>query len=135
MIEETNNLIYGTAELADLVLRNPDVQALLRSKAKFDLLLLHAHMTDSLLGYEISEIIKLKLTLNIINFFSIANYYQIPSIIISTGGSAKFIDAIVGNPFNPSYVPHAYLGYTTHMNFRDRLINTLVALFDEITYR
>lgn len=114
-IEETTNLIYGTAELADLTLKNQEVQKLLRSDATFDLLILHAHMTDSLLG--------------------IANHYQIPSIILSTTGSTKYTDEVVGNPFNPSYVPHLFVGFMDHMSFKERLINSLVAMFDEITYR
>lgn len=68
-------------------------------------------------------------------FYSIANYYQIPSIVLSTSGSVKYTDEIVGNPFNPSYVPHAFLGFIERMNLKERLINSLVAVFDEITYR
>jgi glucuronosyltransferase len=68
------------------------------------------------------------------SLLGIANYYQIPSIVISPTGTMRHTDEFVGNPFNPSYNPQRYSEYSDRMCLKQRLINTITAIFDELSY-
>lgn len=51
-----NNLIFGTAAMADYALGHPKVQELLSLEASFDLLLVDHVLCDSLLGFSCIEL-------------------------------------------------------------------------------
>ena len=115
VLEGITNLVYGTATIADFTLGHKKVQDLLKSDEKFDLLLLDSFMTDSLLG--------------------LALYYQIPSIVLSSTGTTKFVNEMVANPNNPAYNPNVFLGYTDQMTLFERFVNTIIGIFDEFNYK
>ncbi|EAT35941.1 AAEL011937-PA [Aedes aegypti] len=110
-----NNLIYGTAAMADYTLGHPKVQELLKSDASFDLLLLDQVLCDSLLG--------------------LANHYDVPAIVFSSTATNKFSNEMVANPHNPAYNPISSLGYSDRMSFDQRLWNTLVSISEQFNYK
>lgn len=56
-------------------------------------------------------------------------------MVISSGAPSKWANEMVANPNNPSYTPSAYLGYSNEMSFKERLLNTLISLFDNLSYK
>ncbi|XP_055535915.1 UDP-glycosyltransferase UGT5-like [Wyeomyia smithii] len=110
-----NNLIYGTAAMADYTLGHPKVQELMKSDATFDLLILDQVPTDSLLG--------------------LAFHYGIPAIVYSSTATNKFTNEMVANPHNPSYNPISELGYSDQMTFVQRFWNTIVSLSEQFNYK
>lgn len=44
------------------------------------------------------------------------------------------IDDFMGNFNNPAVVPNIYAAFTDHMNFGQRILNSLLYLFNLITY-
>ncbi|KXJ73599.1 hypothetical protein RP20_CCG015438 [Aedes albopictus] len=110
-----NNLIYGTAAMAEYTLGHPKVQELLKSDASFDLLLLDQVLCDSLLG--------------------LANHYNVPAVVFSSTSTNKFTNEMVANPHNPAYNPVSSLGYLDRMSFDQRLWNTLVSISEQFNYK
>ncbi|XP_058457594.1 UDP-glycosyltransferase UGT5-like [Malaya genurostris] len=110
-----NNMVYGTAAMADYTLGHEKVRDLLESNETFDLLILDQVLTDSLLG--------------------LALHYQIPAIVYSSTAANKFINEMVANPHNPAYNPIADLGYSDEMSFVQRLWNTLVSVSEQFNYK
>ena len=115
VLEGITNLVYGTATVSDFTLGHEKVQKLLKSEEKFDLLLLDSFMTDSFLG--------------------LAYYYKIPSVVLSSTGTNKFVNEMVANPNNPAYNPNIYLGFSDQMTLFERFINTMIGIFDEFNYK
>jgi glucuronosyltransferase len=115
VIEGVTNLIYGTAAISNYTLGHPNFEEILKaSNETFDLLLLDLALTDSLLG--------------------VAKYYNIPAVVLNVGATNKWSNEMTGNPNNPSYNPNMFLGYTDRMSFTERVLNTMMAAFDELTY-
>ncbi|XP_053686979.1 UDP-glycosyltransferase UGT5-like [Sabethes cyaneus] len=110
-----NNLIYGTAAMADFTLGHSKVQELIKSDETFDLLILDQVPTDSLLG--------------------LAVHYGIPAIVCSSTTANKFTNEMVANPHNPSYNPISDLGYSDRMTFIQRFWNTVVSLSEQFNYK
>ncbi|XP_062550768.1 UDP-glycosyltransferase UGT5-like [Armigeres subalbatus] len=110
-----NNLIFGTAAMADYALGHPKVQELLSSDTSFDLLLVDHVLCDSLLG--------------------LANRYDIPAVVFSSTTTNKFTNEMVANPHNPAYNAISSLGYSDKMTFVERLWNTVVSISEQFNYK
>ncbi|XP_058832013.1 UDP-glycosyltransferase UGT5-like [Topomyia yanbarensis] len=110
-----NNMVYGTAAMAEYTLGHPAVQELLKSDETLDLLILDQVLTDSLLG--------------------LALHYQIPAIVYSSTATNKFTNEMVANPHNPAYNPISDLGYSDQMSFTQRLWNTMVSVSEQFNYK
>ncbi|XP_062550717.1 UDP-glycosyltransferase UGT5-like [Armigeres subalbatus] len=88
-------------------LTDPAVVSLIDSNATFDLIVLEIFMTDAMLGF--------------------CHHFKAPCIGVSTFGASKWTSDLVGTPSPPSYVPNAFLGFSDHMSFKERMINTLMS--------
>lgn len=115
-IEDVPNMIYATAEIVNYTMNYPAVQDLLKDDTmKFDLLIMDQFLTDALLGF--------------------AHLYQIPAILTSSSATNKWTNKYVGNPNNPAYNPHIFLGYTSRMTFWQRMLNFVVTVFEDFSYK
>uniref|UniRef100_A0A6B2EB55 Putative glucosyl/glucuronosyl transferase n=1 Tax=Phlebotomus kandelakii TaxID=1109342 RepID=A0A6B2EB55_9DIPT len=114
VLESITQTIYGSAELANFTLSHGEVQKLMRSDAAFDLLLVDSFMMDALLGF--------------------AYHYKVPSVVVCSTTS-KWTDEMVGNPNNPAYNPNLFLGSSNRMTLPERIVNSLLSLFVEISYQ
>ncbi|XP_039309140.1 UDP-glucosyltransferase 2 [Solenopsis invicta] len=65
-------------------------------------------------------------------FSIIAHLLKIPMIGVSTTGTLySWLPQIIGQPENPAFVSNIILGFTTPMNFWQRLCNVLRTLYDK----
>ncbi|EDS33967.1 UDP-glucuronosyltransferase 2B15 [Culex quinquefasciatus] len=92
-------------------LSSPNVQKLLHSGEKFDLLILEIFLDHALLG--------------------IADHFGCPVIGMTTHGVLDWINVLVGTPQPLSYVPHVHLGLTDRMNFWQRFGNVMFDVLDK----
>ncbi|XP_055610277.1 UDP-glycosyltransferase UGT5-like [Uranotaenia lowii] len=88
-------------------LNDPAVVELIASKEHFDLIVLEIFMNDAMLGF--------------------VHHFNVPCIGVSTFGASKWTNDLVGNIAPPSYVPNPFLGFTDHMTFAQRLMNTVMS--------
>lgn len=86
------------------------VQEIIHSNITFDLVIVEQFMNEAHLGF--------------------AQHFKAPLIVFSSVGYLKSINDMVGNPTIPSYVPHSFSGFSTKMNFYQRLENTILSIFD-----
>lgn len=115
-IEDVSKYIYAAAEIVNHTMNDAKVQELLQSKdAEFDLILLDHFLNDALLGFGLR--------------------FNAPVILTSSTVMNKWIERSVGNPHNPAYNPHLFLGYTSPMTFWQRLINVVVSICEDLSYK
>lgn len=88
--------------MAELALNHTNVQKLLESDAKFDLIINEAHV-----GF--------------------AHHFKAPIIAVSPVGSNSWVNVYTGNPAPSSYIPDPFLGLSGKMTFLQRLENSLVS--------
>lgn len=94
--------------------KDPQIQALLKSNEKFDVIIMDQFYNEALLG--------------------IGYHFQVPVILLSSLESPMWTHYMVGNPDYYSYMPNAYLKTKSRMSFFKRLSNTVVNLAEE-TYK
>ncbi|XP_053674610.1 uncharacterized protein LOC128724914 [Anopheles nili] len=111
LVEKMLELGHFVNEIANTTLSSPDVQALLRSDATFDLLVLEIFLDDVFLGF--------------------ADRFNCPVVGMSTFGVSSWVNSLTGSPQPLSYVPHPMTSFTDKMNFWQRLGNVLFTAFDE----
>ncbi|XP_013108424.2 UDP-glycosyltransferase UGT5 [Stomoxys calcitrans] len=114
VMEHFTRLMYATTSNTDTLLQNPKVRELLQSQQKYDLLVVDLFLSDALLG---------------LSFF-----YQIPTVVISPSGSNTWLNQRFGNPQNAALDPSNFLPYSKDMTLWQRNINTLMAMFEKLTY-
>ena len=94
-----------TVGMCDTVLQQPNVQKLISSNETFDLLITEIFGPDCFLG--------------------LAHKFKAPVINMVSSVMLPWGNDRVGNPDNPSYIPNYFLPYTHHMNFFQRVWNTI----------
>ncbi|KAM7358902.1 UDP-glycosyltransferase family 316 member A1 [Cochliomyia hominivorax] len=114
VMEHFTRLMYATTSNTDHILQNSQVKELLQSKQKFDLLIVDLFLNDALLG--------------------LSFYYQIPTVVLSPSGSNTWLNQRFGNPQNAALDPSNFLPYSKDMSFWQRCVNTLMAMFEKLTY-
>nr|UEN71104.1 UDP-glucosyltransferase 403G1 [Meteorus pulchricornis] len=82
----------------------PEVRELIKSDAKFDLIITEAFNSRCFLGF--------------------VHRFNAPFISLSSHVLMPWANNL-GNPENPTYVPNLFHGFSSNMNFLQRLINTL----------
>jgi glucuronosyltransferase len=106
------NLLYFVWNLnvkfCEKVYEHPQVQRLIRSDEKFDLVITESFGVDC--------------------FTAFAHKFQVPHISMTSSMTMPWSDDDFGNPSHPAYVPIFFLPHTDRMNFQQRLLNTLVWL-------
>lgn len=66
--------------------------------------------------------------------FSLSFYYQVPTVVLSPSGSNTWLNQRFGNPQNAALDPSNFLPFTKDMTFTQRCVNTLMAMFEKLTY-
>ncbi|XP_054733963.1 UDP-glycosyltransferase UGT4 [Anastrepha obliqua] len=114
IMEHFTRLMYAGAANVDLLLGDAKLRKLVRSGEKFDLLMVDLFLSDSLLG--------------------LAHFYQIPTVAISPTGANTWLNRMLGNPQSSALDPSIFLSYSERMNIWQRCVNTLMGLFEKLTY-
>ncbi|RZB40719.1 UDP-glucuronosyltransferase-like, partial [Asbolus verrucosus] len=101
-------------ELTQILLAHENVQELINSQEKFDLVIISevsnkAHM-------------------------ALATHFEAPLILFSTVGPDFWLNPSVGNPAPPSYVPDIFLDYSGQLTFFERLLNSLVFVYNQLYF-
>jgi hypothetical protein len=92
------------------ILQHPQVQTLIYSKEHhFDAIIVEAFVNECLLGF--------------------AHKFQAAIIQICPFGGTHWMGDWVGNPNPYSYIPDAFLDYSDHMSFWERLVNTIAGVY------
>ncbi|XP_065361612.1 UDP-glycosyltransferase UGT5-like [Calliphora vicina] len=102
------------SNVTETVLKNPDVQNLLKTE-KFDLVILEALHTDA--------------------WYALGRHFKAPMIGVSSFGTDPVIDELMGNMSPLSYVPLVTAGLTEHMTYPERLKNALYSLMEVLHVR
>jgi glucuronosyltransferase len=96
--------------ITDKLLEDAAVQNLIHSEDKiFDVIITEAFFNEAFLGF--------------------AHKFKAPVIQISTIDGASWVGDWFGNSAPYSYVPNNYLSYGDHMDFSQRIMNTIVGSF------
>ncbi|XP_034482802.1 UDP-glucuronosyltransferase 1-1 [Drosophila innubila] len=114
VMERFTRMIYAGTTNVDLLLSDAQVQKLLTSGEKFDLLIVDLFLSEALLGF--------------------AYYYGVPTVAISPTGANSWLNNMFGNPQSSSLDPSNFLPFTERMNTRQRIANTLMSTFERLTY-
>lgn len=73
-------------------------------------------------------------TLIVYLILSLSFYYQIPTVVLSPSGSNTWLNQRFGNPQNAALDPSNFLPYAQDMSYWQRCVNTLMAMFEKLTY-
>ncbi|XP_055905736.1 UDP-glycosyltransferase UGT4 [Eupeodes corollae] len=114
IMERFTRLVYAGASTADLVLANKEVKNLLLSNSTFDLFIVDIFLGDALLGF--------------------SQFYKAPTIVVSPTGPNTWINEMTGNSQNSALDPSNFLPYLEQMSLYERIINTLMSVFEKLTY-
>uniref|UniRef100_W8AWJ8 2-hydroxyacylsphingosine 1-beta-galactosyltransferase n=2 Tax=Ceratitis capitata TaxID=7213 RepID=W8AWJ8_CERCA len=114
VMEHFTKLMYAGSSNVDLLLGDAKVRKLVRSGEKFDLLVVDLFLSDSLLG--------------------LAHFYQIPTVVVSPNGANTWLNHMTGNPQSSALDPSMFLPYSERMGIWQRSVNTLMGLFEKLTY-
>ncbi|XP_044271140.1 UDP-glycosyltransferase UGT5-like isoform X1 [Tribolium madens] len=92
-------------------LSHPNVQKLLKSNEKFDIVIVEQFVNDALKAF--------------------SYYYKAPLVLFVTFSSNAWINPLVANPAPPSYIPEQKIDFD-HKNFFHRLKNNIIYVFGEL---
>lgn len=106
------NLLYFiwnlNVKFCEKVYEHPEVQRLIKSDEKFDLVITESFGVDCLTAF--------------------AHKFQAPHISMTSSVPMPWSDDAFGNPSHPAYIPIFFLPHTDRMNFQQRLLNTLMRI-------
>ena len=111
-VESLLMLSYWGELACEGTFQHPEVQKLLHSDIKFDLLVTEMFNTDC--------------------FLSLAHKFKIPVITFSTCVFMPWHPDRIGEPDNPSYIPIQFVKSSCRMDFSERLLNTFWQVFHKI---
>ncbi|XP_066990896.2 UDP-glycosyltransferase UGT5 isoform X1 [Anabrus simplex] len=103
--ELMNFLRYLNLEGCKASLNHPAMKDLMKSNDTFDVLI------TGFLGGDC--------------WIALAHKWKIPIISVISTSTSPWVNDRLMNPDNPSYIPNYFLSYTSEMNFKQRLINTI----------
>ncbi|XP_069672747.1 UDP-glycosyltransferase UGT5-like [Periplaneta americana] len=102
-------------DMCRLVLAHENVQKLLKSEDKFDLIISETFAADCFLGF--------------------VHKFKTPFINLISSVPFPWANKLVGNPDHPAYISNYFLPYTDKMSFKQRLVNTMFGLVINWMYR
>lgn len=121
MIEDFKNPLKLVSMLYDfgyhmgrISIMDQQVQKLIKSNAKFDVVISEIFMNEI--------------------FLQFADHFNAHAIGFSTFGMSEWTTGLVGNPKEYAYTPQSFLGFTDRMSFFERLVNTASTLLNEAFY-
>ncbi|XP_044263532.1 UDP-glycosyltransferase UGT5-like [Tribolium madens] len=100
--------------MSELTLKHENVQKLINSGEKFDVVIVEQFGNDAQKA--------------------LSTHFGAPLITLSAIGANYWINPLVGNPSPPSYIPDLMSDYPVPMTFCERLINSLMYVFNELIY-
>lgn len=92
--------------VTELTLNNTNVQNLLKSNDKFDVMIMEQFVNEAFRGFQY--------------------HYDIPCIVFSTIKSNVWVNNIMGNPQNPSYIEEIMTSFRGPMTFFQRIYNSFL---------
>uniref|UniRef100_A0A1I8P327 UDP-glucuronosyltransferase n=1 Tax=Stomoxys calcitrans TaxID=35570 RepID=A0A1I8P327_STOCA len=95
------------------ILENAEVKRIMKNE-KFDLIILDVMVTEALLGF--------------------GEHFKAPMVAVSAFGTINFIDYLVGNTSPLSYIPHISVPYGNHMSLKERAVNMLSEIVDQLGF-
>lgn len=95
-------------DMTERTLSHPNVQKLLESDEKFDLVIIEEFANEAMRGF--------------------CYRYGTPCVAVSTFGASLWINLQMGNPSSPSYVPEIITSFKSDMTFFQRTYNSFVYL-------
>jgi glucuronosyltransferase len=110
-LEKTDNallplaIIGNNLKTCEMVYKNPNVENLLKSEDKFDLIINEIFVSDCFLGF--------------------VHKFKAPYISLMTSVPLPWSNDRTANPDHPAYVPNYFSHYTDKMSFWERLQNTV----------
>lgn len=99
------NLINNSVKICKMVLEHRNVETLLKSEEKFDLIINEIFGSDCFLGF--------------------VHKFKAPHISVITSVPLPWTNDRTENPDHPAYVPNYFAQYTDRMTFWERLQNTV----------
>ncbi|CAO1437944.1 unnamed protein product [Diamesa hyperborea] len=107
--------LYGMGAMtSNATLAHPGVQEIMYSGEKFDAVVVEVFNNDAIFG--------------------LAQHFDCPLIGVTTFGANKWANEMTGNQSPYSYVPHPLLSFTDKMSFKERMINTLMSVIENIAF-
>lgn len=101
------------SEMNQKVIEDPAVQELIHSKQHFDAVIIEEFWLDALKGF--------------------AYRFDAQLILFSTIGPNRWVNNLVANPSNPSYIPDLFLSFNgENMTFYERLYNLVFGLVSDL---
>lgn len=113
-LENHFDIISDSYQSCEVGLKHPQVLELIKPNHKFDLFI------TEIFGSEC--------------YLAIAHKLRIPSVGMISSVTLPWVNDMVGNPDNPSYVPLYFFPLTQWMNFYERLYNTVMTVVIKMTY-
>ncbi|XP_015608810.1 UDP-glucuronosyltransferase 2C1 [Cephus cinctus] len=98
----------------EINLKHPNTQKLIKSNEKFDVILTEVFNSDCFLGF--------------------VHKFQAPFLSLSSHQILPWVNPRIGNPDNPSYISTTFHGYSSHMTFYERLMNTIFLGLEKIMF-
>jgi glucuronosyltransferase len=106
------NLLYfiwnSNVKFCEKVYEHPKIQMLIKSDEKFDLVITESFGVDCFTGF--------------------SHKFKVPHIAMTSSVPMPWSDDDFGNPSHPAYVPIFFLSHTDRMNFKQRLLNTMISI-------
>ncbi|KAL1491903.1 hypothetical protein ABEB36_012424 [Hypothenemus hampei] len=99
--------------LSESVLNNTKVQNLLKSNETFDAVIVEQFFNDALKG--------------------LAYHFKAPLILFWSQGANRYVNGLVANPQNPSYIVDMLLSFSTPMNFYQRFYNFVFGTISDLS--
>lgn len=99
-------------DLTRAFFEHPSVQKLMASEEKFDLVIVQELFFEAHKG--------------------LANHFGASLMTFSTIGAGTWTNILIGNPGPPSYIPDTLLGFSSNMNFCERLYNSIFNLYTSL---
>ncbi|EDV43000.2 uncharacterized protein Dana_GF16732 [Drosophila ananassae] len=96
-------------KMTEALLNDTSVLELMKSNKTFDAVISEVFLNEAQLG--------------------LAEHFKAPLIVLSAVGAMPAHADLVGTSFTPSYIPHALLHFTDHMDLWERLVNFLFVTF------
>jgi hypothetical protein len=98
-------LLAKNIEMCERTFNHTDVQQLIHSGDKFDVVIVEMFMND---GHNV-----------------LASHFNAPLVLFSAVGVNTWINQLVGNPQPLAYVPDVFLDFSSKMSFFQRLLNSV----------
>lgn len=100
--------------ITKITMESKGMKDLLLSGETFDLIVLETMLCEALLGF--------------------GHFYSAPTVVINSFGFAYTTDKVEGNSYPYAYVPTRFAGFTDEMSFLERVQNTLISLYADLTH-